>query len=297
MKAANNHLLFAAFLLSSVFLTGCQADPSSNANCGLNTFGSFVEVPSGEFIKSFDPQEPEEGFPQTLTVSGFKIQKHEVTNAQFAEFVEQTGYVTDAEKNLDTAAGGSAFFALPSLESQGGWALVNGATWRSPEGQGSDIHDRTNHPVVHVSYNDARAYAEWAGVRLPSEVEWEYAARLGLIDPNDSNSGAYQADGTPIANTWQGVFPIANLATDGYKSTSPVGCFSLSKIGLADMIGNVWEWTSTPYRRGSEVNYTIKGGSFLCANNFCKRYRPPARQPHEKDFSTNHIGFRVVKDA
>jgi formylglycine-generating enzyme required for sulfatase activity len=149
-----------------------------------------------------------------------------------------------------------------------------------------------NHPVVHVSLRDALAYAQWAGGRLPTELEWEYAASLGLADIGRPDSGAYDINGVPIANTWQGVFPIIDSGKDGFKGSSPVGCFAPSKIGLYDMIGNVWEWTDTPSGKSTHL---IKGGSFLCANNFCKRYRPAARQSQEIDFSTNHIGFRIIK--
>jgi formylglycine-generating enzyme required for sulfatase activity len=172
------------------------------------------------------------------------------------------------------------------------WTLLKGATWRKPLGEQHVYVAEPNHPVVHVSLRDALAYAQWAGGRLPTELEWEYAASLGLADPNRPDSGAYDINGAPIANTWQGVFPIIDSGRDGFKGTSPVGCFAPSKMGLYDMLGNVWEWTDTP---SSQSTHIIKGGSFLCANNFCKRYRPTARQSQEIDFSTNHIGFRIVK--
>lgn len=146
---------------------------------------------------------------------------------------------------------------------------------------------------MHASLRDARAYAAWANARLPTELEWEYAAQLGLTDPNRPDSGAYNVDSKPIANTWQGVFPIVNSAEDGFTGVSPVACFPPSEIGLYDMIGKVWEWTDTP---ASKSRHLVKGGSFLCANNFCKRYRSRARQVQDIDFSTNHLGFRVVKE-
>jgi formylglycine-generating enzyme required for sulfatase activity len=175
-----------------------------------------------------------------------------------------------------------------------GWTLKRGATWRSPGGPGTGIVRRMNDPVVHVSLADAYAYAAWAGGRLPSEEEWEYAATSGLADPADRLSGAMDKDGKPIANFWQGIFPAKNETTDGFAGASPVGCFPSSRVGLYDMIGNVWEWTITPYAPGRN---TIKGGSYLCAENFCARYRSAARQGQEVDFSSNHIGFRVVKDV
>jgi len=242
-----------------------------------------------------------------VPAAGYQLLSHEVTNAQFARFVETTGYLTDAERGvLDKRVGaGSALFSQAdpqaagqettgksSGSSPGSWSLVPSATWRTPEGVDSSIDGRDDHPVVHVSYNDAVSYAKWAGGRLPTEAEWQQAAELGLRDQADQESGAFDAGGAPIANTWQGVFPVLNKTTDGYSLTAPVGCYPPSEIGLYDMIGNVWEWTSSPHGASQRV---IKGGSFLCANNFCKRYRPDARQFQDSDFSTNHIGFRILK--
>lgn len=258
--------------------------------------GSFVEIPSGSFLKGASPRYPEEAPTLTVHVDGFSILSHEVTNDQFAQFVANTDYVTDAERS--TSEGGldvgSAVFAMPEKGSNltGGWSLIQGATWRSPTGTDSSIAGKGMHPVVHVSHADAQAYAAWAGGRLPTEVEWEYAASLGLVNQKDVTSGAYDDDNVPRANTWQGIFPVIDQAKDGFSGTSPVGCFGPDQIGLRDMIGNVWEWTDTPY--GPDT-YTIKGGSYLCAENFCIRYRPAARQPQETDFSSNHIGFRIVK--
>ena len=175
-----------------------------------------------------------------------------------------------------------------------GWELVRGATWKTPAGPGSDLSGRLDFPVVHVSLNDASAYAAWAGGRLPTEDEWEYAGSLGMPDSADKSSGAFGPDGEPVANTWQGLFPVVNEAKDGFAEAAPVGCFPPSRIGLHDMIGNVWEWTATPY---AASQYTVKGGSFLCAPSYCRRYRGAARQGQDTDFSTNHIGFRIVKDA
>jgi len=239
-----------------------------------------------------DPRYVEEGQPKQVAVSGFQILAHEVTNQQFQEFVTQTQYVTQAEREGSI---GSALFTQPKEDrSSSPWNLTEDATWRTPEGAHSNLAGREQHPVVHVSLADAQAYAAWAGARLPTEQEWEYAASLGLHNPDNQESGAFNDLGQPIANTWQGIFPIVNSSADGYTSTAPVACFAASKIGLYDMIGNVWEWTSTPYRGQSN---TIKGGSYLCAENFCGRYRPAARQPHERDFSSSHIGFRLVKSS
>ncbi len=276
-------------------LVACGADETETA-CQRNHSPQFVHIPAGEFTKSANAEYPEEGRAQLVSVSAFEMMTHEVTNAQFAEFVRATNYVTDAEKNVQNPAAGSAVFASLDSQTEGRWSLVKGATWRSPNGPGSSNEAVPHHPVVHISYHDAAAYAKWSDARLPSEIEWEYAAHLGLRDPTDSRSGAFDNDGLPIANTWQGVFPILDAGTDGYRGAAPVGCFAPNKLGLFDMIGNVWEWTNTPYAGGPIGNYTIKGGSFLCANNFCKRYRPTARQPQEADFSTNHIGFRLARD-
>ncbi|MEL7545769.1 MAG: formylglycine-generating enzyme family protein [Pseudomonadota bacterium] len=270
------------------------------ADCGLTPErqGQFVTLPSGQFIKGNQPIYPEERPMLSLQVDSFQIQTHEVTNRQFSEFVSDTGYVTDAERGVAEArpGAGSAVFYHPEKSAPGSdpWQLVQGASWRTPAGSDSDLDGLDNHPVVHVSHSDAKAYAQWAGGRLPSEIEWEYAASLGLPEPSRPDSGAYGPEQQIRANTWQGIFPIADSGDDGFQGTAPSGCYAPSEIGLYDMIGNSWEWTDTPYAPGS---HTIKGGSFLCADNFCRRYRPAARQPQETDFSSNHIGFRIVRDV
>ena len=276
----------ALALAPSIVLAACTTDDASSvtaAACGLGAeqLGVFVEIPNGSFEKGAGAIYPEEGTPIRLAVSGFAIQAHEVTNDQFAAFVDATGHVTDAER------GGSALFEGSA------WRLAGDATWRTPEGAGSTIEGRGRHPVVHVSHADALAYAEWAGGRLPTEIEWEYAAARGLHDPANPFSGAFDANGRPIANSWQGMFPHQDLGTDGFQTVAPVGCFPASEAGLHDMIGNVWEWTDTPY---SANHHIIKGGSHLCAENYCRRYRPASRQSQESDFSASHIGFRIVRD-
>jgi formylglycine-generating enzyme required for sulfatase activity len=255
-------------------------------------FGRFVVVPAGQFPKGDQPLYPEEQPTLRLHVDAFQLQAHEVTNDQFATFVQATAYVTDAERSAasPSSGAGSAVFDHDA----GTWRLVRGATWRTPLGPGSSIKGKGAFPVVHVSHADAAAYARWAGGRLPSEVEWEYAARLGLADPARSTSGAYDGAGKPIANTWQGVFPIKNTSEDGFTGLAPVGCFPSSSLGLYDMIGNVWEWTDTRNKPGP---HTVKGGSFLCSNSFCGRFRPAARQEQDSNFSTNHIGFRIAREA
>ena len=291
-------LLVLAVLVSA----GCSGPPDravSSETCGLSpdALNQFIQIPSGSFEKGKDPVYPEEAPTLSLHVDAFELLSHEVTNVEFARFVEDTGYVTDAERSAEAGGEGAGSAVFQSSEGSIGkypWKLVSGATWKSPEGPGSDITNRDLHPVVHVSLADARAYAAWAGGRLPTEIEWEYAVSRGLPDLTRSNSGAYDEKGQPLANTWQGIFPLANTAADGFTGTSPVGCFAPDKAGMFDMIGNVWEWTDTPYGPGTN---TIKGGSYLCADNFCRRYRPAARQPEEVDFSSNHIGFRIARDV
>lgn len=283
-------------------LTACgpavSAPDEASPNCGLalDLVGTFITLPAGAFIKGEAPVYAEEAPTLRLQIEAFQLQAHEVTNAQFAAFIDATGYMTDAERGIADAriGAGSAVFLHPGAapQSEAGWTLEGRATWRTPRGEGSDLTGQAQAPVVHISQRDAAAYATWAGGRLPSEAEWEYAASLGLPDANDPSSGAY-TNGTPRANTWQGVFPVVDLGTDGFKGAAPVGCFEPNQLGLYDMIGNVWEWTDTPFAAGT---HTIKGGSFLCADNFCRRYRPAARQPQETDFSSNHIGFRIARD-
>lgn len=292
-------------ILAVVLAAACSGETApasvvaSAPDCGLATdrIGALVAVPEGDFVKGDNAFYPEEEPAENVHVASFSIQTHEVTNRQFEAFVAATGYVTDSERTSASAdpGGGSALFTQPAANGEvGAWMLMRGATWKTPEGPGSNLAGRMDQPVVHVSLNDARAYARWAGGRLPSEEEWEYAASLGMPDPENPTSGAYDPEGKPIANTWQGMFPVRNEGADGFTAAAPVGCFPADKLGLHDMMGNVWEWTETPYARGQ---HTIKGGSYLCAENFCKRYRSAARQGQDIDFSSNHIGFRIVKDV
>lgn len=298
-------MMRASLILFALLATGCSGESAETPvvvkapDCGLEAeqIGQFVTVPEGGFEQGAHAIYPEEAPARQVHVAGFSIQIHEVTNQQFEGFVAATGYVTDSERTSasDNPAGGSGLFTQATKpDEMGRWVLMRGATWKTPEGPGSNLAGRMHHPVVHVSLNDARAYAQWAGGRLPTEEEWEYAAALGMPDPDNPVSGAYDEAGKPIANTWQGLFPLKNEAADGFVGTAPASCFPASRIGLYDMIGNVWEWTDTPYAPGQA---TIKGGSYLCAENFCKRYRSAARQGQDVDFSSNHIGFRIVKDA
>ncbi len=286
-------------LLMLIAACGGDEPQTVSAACSLSAsdIGSFVRVESGAFTQGAMPLYSEEGPQRELHVNGFDLQVHEVTNDQFQEFVTATGYITDAERTAtaNLPGGGSAVFGRSQERgTPGTWRIDTSASWQRPRGEGSSLEGKGNHPVVHISLNDARAYAEWAGGRLPSETEWEFAAAAGLNDPSRPTSGAFREDGTALANHWQGLFPFNDDGSDGFKGTAPVGCFPPGRTGLFDMIGNVWEWTDTPY--GTSAQFTIKGGSFLCAQNYCRRYRTSARQGQDPDFSTNHIGFRIVKD-
>lgn len=259
------------------------------------TWHFFIILDSADYKKSLPAPLPEETVSTSGTVSRIQSLSHEVTNQQFRQFVEETGYITDAENSIleNIAAGGSALFINKSDGENGAWQLSKSATWRTPLGPNTTLQGKEYYPVVPVSQNDARAYAAWAGGRLPTATEWEYAATLGLPDMQLQTSGAYSCQDEPRANTWQGVFPQSDSGTDGFQGIAPAACYEPEKVGLYDMIANAWEWTSSEYSSG---NHTIKGGPFLCANNFCRRYRPIARQLHESDFSSNHIGFSIVKD-
>lgn len=262
---------------------------------------STVQLTGGRFMMGAASVYDEEGPARMVEVGPFDIDATEVTNAQFAEFVGATGYVTDAEK---TQAGfgqaGGVIFTLPTPRNPNWWQFVAGTNWRHPDGPDSSLAGRDHEPVVQISYNDALAYAAWRGRRLPSEAEWEFAARAGsqsLYVWGDERA----PEGREMANSWQGAFPIQNTGRDGFLNRAPVGCFPANAFGLHDMIGNVWEWTDTAFSGAAgtpsaaeEKVFAIKGGSYLCAPNFCARTRAAARQPQEAGFPTNHIGFRTV---
>ncbi len=286
----------------------------------------WVELAGGCFTIGENPRYPEEQPSREACIDPFEIGSTEVTNAQFAGFVEATGYVTRAERGwrereplgpgIDMPPG-SAVFALP----EGGtrheldwWRMVEGASWRAPNGPGSQAVP--DHPVVHVTREDAEAYATWAGGRLPSEAEWEFAARASPDGSVSLWSHAEYAAQEDRSNTWQGIFPHHNTNEDTFEGIAPVGSFSANAFGLYDMIGNVWEWTAAPYapsrsdsdaeiagatgfdpgQPGTRVG-TIKGGSYLCSDNYCARFRPAARQAQDLAFGTSHIGFRIARDV
>jgi formylglycine-generating enzyme required for sulfatase activity len=280
------------------------------------THDGMVWIPPGDFEEG-DDRYPEEGPVTPAHVSGFWMDAHEVTNGEFATFVAATHYVTDAEKPLDPKThpdlppdmrvAGAMVFTPPSQVLGMGdigqwWRFTPGADWRHPGGPRTDIEGRENYPVVAVTLRDAQAYAKWKHRDLPTEAEWEWAARSG-------NPKARADHEQPKnANTWQGIFPVMDTGDDGFKGLAPVGCFKPNKFGLSDIIGNVWEWTSDPYTprhdapdpdtmpaHGTAQRYVIKGGSWLCAQNYCYRYRSGAREPQEADLAASHLGFRTIR--
>jgi formylglycine-generating enzyme len=276
---------------------------------------------------------PEEAPIHTVTVASFAVERHPVTNAQFAEFVAATGYVTVAEQPIDPALypgadpkdlhpGAMVFRPTPGPVDLGDWRQwwdwVAGANWRHPFGPDAPASttERADHPVVQIAYPDAAAYARWAGRRLPNESEWEFAAR-GAATTTYAWGDDAKPGGQLMANTWQGRFPYRNDGALEWVGTSPVGTFPPNGFGLVDMIGNVWEWTATefsarhrldqppkaccapsgpPKAPNPAVSQTLKGGSHLCAPEYCHRYRPAARSPQSQDTATTHIGFRCVVD-
>lgn len=254
----------------------------------------MVRLAGGAQTLGATPRLPEEVAPRRITVDPFWIDPTDVTNGQFAAFVAATGYVTRAERG---PAPSSLVFVGASENVDLGnpaawWAVVPGADWRHPGGPGTSIEGLDHLPVVHVAYEDALAYAHWLGRDLPSEAEWEYAARGGLEGATYAWGNTPPGDGVQRANVWQGIFPLMDMGTDGYKAQpSPVGCFPANGFGLYDMAGNVWQWTRDDGANGGHV---IKGGSFLCAENYCFRYRPGARSEAAPGDGTSHIGFRTV---
>ncbi len=320
----------------------------SSASHALADPAGMVWIPGGEFVMGSNASDtPNTEKPEhPVRVGGFWIDQHEVTNAQFREFVQATGYVTTAERPIDweelktqvppgtpkppdeALAPGSLVFTPPNRpvplhDYSQWWAWVHGADWKHPSGPGSSIEGLDDHPVVQVSWDDAVAYAEWAGKRLPTEAEWEFAARGGRA-PTRFEWGDERPNDTIIhANIWQGRFPNSNLTTDGYAATSPVGTFAPNGYGLCDMAGNVWEWCADWYRAdayarraGEEIvdnpqgpdkpwdpmepmslKRVTRGGSFLCHEDYCESYRPSARRGTAYDSGASHIGFRCVSDA
>ncbi len=323
-----------------------QVSEAVQANEAGNPAG-MVWIPAGTFQMGADNgQARKDEYPKhTVSVDGFWMDTHEVTNAQFAEFVKATGYITTAERKPDweeikkqlppgtpkpaeeVLVASSLVFTAPAQpvllqDVSQWWRWVAGASWRHPEGPGSSIRGKEHHPVVHVSWDDAVAYAKWAEKRLPTEAEWEWAARGGVQSAVYPWGNEHIEKGTPKANTWQGRFPDQNTVTDGFYSTAPVKSFVANGYGLYDMAGNVWEWCSDYYRAdyyqtihtaagvknptGPTQSYdpqepTVpkrvqRGGSFLCHDSYCSSYRNSARMKSSPDTGLSHTGFRCVKE-
>lgn len=314
---------------SAVCVQSTENGAAGSAPLGAPVGMSWIE--GGVFAMGSQAAYREEAPVRDVTVDGFWIDTLETTNAAFAQFVDETGYVTVAERtpNPDEIPGappemlkpGSAMFRQPaslmSREILQWWIYMPGANWRHPQGPDSSIEGRMHYPVVHIAFEDAQAYADWAGRSLPTEAQWELAAR----SRSDGSTYAWGEERVPegkhMANTWQGIFPIQNTSEDGYVGASPVGCFPPNAYGVYDLIGNVWEWTADYYAPGHDTAETmnpqgppaeqshdprqpgfavrvIKGGSFLCAPNYCMRYRPSARQAQDTGLGSDHIGFRTA---
>ena len=299
-----------------------------------------VWIPGGTFLMGSADHYAEERPVHRVAVDGFWMDRYPVTNERFARFVADTGYVTEAEVPPDPAnypgalahmlyAGSLVFFKpdgpVDRTDLRNWWRFERGADWRHPRGPDSSIDGLADHPVVHVGFRDAMAFARWEGAELPTEAEWEFAARGGLEAMPYAWGAEFMPGNAPMANTWQGEFPWQNLVEDGYEFTSPVHAFPANGYGLHDMIGNVWEWTTDWYvpthaaeatksccvprnPRGAQERDSfdpghpeiriprkvLKGGSHLCAPNYCRRYRPAARFPEPIDTSTCHVGFRCI---
>ncbi|MBB5535012.1 formylglycine-generating enzyme family protein [Rhizobium giardinii] len=302
----------------------------------------LVWIPGRTFIMGSDRHYPEEAPAHAVKVDGFWIGVTPVTNRQFAEFVKATGHVTVAERAPrpedypgalpKMLRAGSLVFTPPKSvngpDISQWWSFKFGADWKHPYGGRSDIRGKLDHPVVHVAYSDAKAYADWAGKDLPTEAEWELAARGGLEDIEFAWGDELTPEGKAMANTWQGTFPTLSTKVAGADRTSPVGSYPANGYGIYDMIGNVWEWTSDFWSsrhpepatksccipqnpRGGALaasfdpnqpeiripRRVLKGGSHLCAPNYCRRYRPAARHAEPEDTSTSHVGFRCIRRA
>src|SRR5690554_5145127 len=352
MLAVKELLLNFLFYFGVAFLLfSCDKAPSNN-RISTSLVGSgqpdhMVWIEGGDFLMGTNEDEayPAEKPAVKQASKGFWMDETEVTNQQYRAFVDATDYQTIAErtplwedikkqlppgtekpKDLILKPGSLVFTPPPhpvsTHDMSQWWSWIDGASWKNPEGPGSNLEGRWHHPVVHVAYEDALAYAEWAGKRLPSEAEWEYAAKAGISGQRYAWGNELNPNGQYMANTFQGTFPNENEARDGFQGTAPVKSFPPNQYGLYDMIGNVWEMTedwfdAIKFQRlsgnaplldsGMNQCYNpnnpyaqervIKGGSFLCADNYCVNYRPSARQGHAFDSGSSNVGFRCVKDA
>lgn len=294
-------LVHATLAAATCLLAACGAPVAEQAaqQCPAIVLGSVIDVPAGRVDRGAHRLEAEERVGGEGDVAAFSIDAHEVTNAQYAAFVEATGYVTVAEQ---AGPNGQPLGAAVFDRQARVWRIDPAANWRHPDGATSSIEGKDRYPVVAIAYADAEAYARWANRRLPTENEWEFAARGEAPASADARAEAY-VDGAPAANTWQGIFPISDTGEDGFAGLAPVGCFAPNTRGAYDMIGNVWEWTSTIYEDGaptdlsrgySESPRVLKGGSQLCASNFCARFRSGSRQPGDPGLGMSHIGFRTA---
>ena len=287
---------------------------------GLSSTEGMVWIPGGEYSMGAADDEglPDESPARNVHVKGFWMDVTEVTNAQFKKFVDATGYVTTAEKNViwdelkkqlpagtpkphDSLLKASSLVftppahAVPLDDVSQWWSWKRGANWKHPQGPESSINGKEDHPVVHISWFDAIAYCKWAGKRLPTEAEWEFAARGGKKQQKYPWGNEDPSVGKPKANTWQGDFPYQNTNADGYYASAPVHSYAPNSYGLYDMAGNVWEWCNDWYEN-SELK-VVRGGSFMCNASYCKGYRVSARMKTSPDTGLEHTGFRCVKDA
>ena len=271
----------------------------------------MVWIPGQTATLGSDDHYPEEAPARRVTVAGFWMHTHQVTNAEFAQFISETGYVTVAERPLDAAeypgapaenlqAGSMVFHRTPGpvdlRHLSQWWTWTPGACWNHPRGPRSGLTGRERHPAVHIAFDDAAAYARWAGLELPTESEWEVAARAGLPHATYTWGDQPEQPGQRLANYWHGEFPY--LPEKGYGQTAPVGSFTPNAYGLFDMAGNAWEWTTEQAGTDPQSGVArriVKGGSFLCADSYCMRYRPAARRPQAVDTGMSHIGFRCIR--
>jgi len=338
-------LLVSTVTVASPYATGTNSDEPSRGQSLKKAPPGMLWIPGGTFLMGTNDKEsfPNERPAHFVQVQGFWMDEHDVTNAEFSKFVEATGYVTTAERkidwedlkkelapgtlkpdDIDLAPGALVFTPTSGPVSLNDlsvwWRWVHGANWRHPEGPASSIKGREQHPVVQVSWHDAVAYAQWAGRRLPTEAEWEFAARGGLESKRYVWGDNFRPACKHMANTWQGLFPVQNSGEDGFVGTSPVGSFPANGYSLHDMAGNVWQWCSDWYRVDTHIEAAsknvcrdpggpaesydpadpyapkrvVKGGSFLCNPSYCESFRPSARRGTPPDTGSSHTGFRCV---